>query len=308
MDCGRRKLAQMAVGLAAGVAAPNAGASRDSTPGRRGMPVVPAGRARISRLVAGSNPVFGGSHSTKRLGELMRDYFTLDRTIEFLLRCEQEGINTFQSVYLPKTRDAFHAIREQGSQMQWICLAAEDRDKHIWNEILALKPLAIAHRGDVTDEFFQTGRQGKIHDYIKKVHDAGVMAAISTHDPEFLLRAADSGWEEDFYMCSFYNVYRTPEQIRTRLGDDMLDELYLASDPRRMAEAIRRVPKLCLTFKILAAGRLCGSAASVESAFQFAFRSIKPADAVIVGMYPVLFDEVRVDSALARKYGGFPAA
>jgi hypothetical protein len=46
-----------------------------------------------------------------------------------------------------------------------------------------------------------------------------------------------------------------------------------------------------------------GTKEGVERAFQFAYRSIKPSDGVIVGMFPVLHDEVTEDAGFARTYG-----
>ena len=86
------------------------------------------------------------------------------------------------------------------------------------------------------------------------------------------------------------------------LADQVLGELFLASDPVRMTARVRAVAKPCLAFKILAAGRLSGTPAGVERAFEFAYRNIKPSDGVIVGMFPVFHDEVREDADLARKF------
>ncbi len=69
-----------------------------------------------------------------------------------------------------------------------------------------------------------------------------------------------------------------------------------------MCEPIRATKKTCLAFKLLAAGRVCWSHPSTESAFQFAYKDIKPGDAAIVGMFPILTDEVRENANLARKY------
>ena len=40
----------------------------------------------------------------------------------------------------------------------------------------------------------------------------------------------------------------------------------------------------------------------MEKAFQFAFANIKKTDGVIVGMFPILSDEIGEDADLARKY------
>jgi hypothetical protein len=115
-------------------------------------------------------------------------------------------------------------------------------------------------------------------------------------------RVEDSGWENDLYMGCFYNLGRNNADIRKMVGDDVLGELYPASDPVKMTARIREVKKPVLGFKILAAGRLCGNKAQVERAFEFAYKNLKPVDGAIVGMWPLFFDEVKMDADLARKY------
>jgi hypothetical protein len=265
------------------------------------LPVIKLGTKTVTRLVAGANPIGGYGHSTKRLSELMSSYFTLDRTIEYVLHCEQEGITTWESHYDRKVHDALVGARKRGSKIQWICLTS-DKEAALLKDVLSLKPIAVVHHGGVTDSLFLAGQQQKIHDFVKKIHDAGVMAGVSTHNPDNLARVEDSAWENEFYMTCFYRVTRTPQEIKAMLNDAVLGELYLQSDPAKMTERVRQVRKPCLGFKILAAGRLCNSKNSVEQAFRFAYRNIKPTDGAIVGFYPVFSDEIREDADLARKY------
>ncbi len=278
------------------------GAALTGAPPGPALPSVPLGDKRVTRLIAGGNPIAGFSHSTLRLSELMVRYFTVERTTEFLLHCEAEGINTFQSSYTPVVRDALRAVRERGSKIQYLCLSS-DRPQISFQDILAVKPMAICHHGVDTDRLMRAGQQEKIRDYLRKVHDAGLPVGVSTHLPDNLARVEDGNWGNDFYMTCCYQVTRPAEDIKARMGDDVLGETYLTSDPVKMLARVRQIKKTCLAFKILAAGRLCGSKASIEKAFEFAYANIKPADAVIVGMFPILSDEVKEDSDLARKYG-----
>jgi len=291
--------------VAGGLAVAGSSALRGSAraagaaPGKA-LPTIQLGDKKVTRLIAGYNPIGGFSHTTKKLAEHMLDYFTVERTTQFLLHCEEEGITTWQADPHEKVRDALHAVWERGSKIQWICLTSERHGD--LKEAFALKPIAIVHHGGVTDSMFQTGKQSQVHDFVKKVHDAGFMAGVSTHNPDFLARVEDAGWENDLYMTCFYRISRTDEEIRKMVGDGVVGELYLESDPKRMTERIRQVKKPCLGFKILAAGRLCWNKPSIEQAFAFAFANIKPTDGVIVGMYPVFSDEVREDADFARKY------
>jgi hypothetical protein len=54
----------------------------------------------------------------------MLEYFTLERTIEFLEKCVREGINTWQASYNDAMARQFPEIRDAGCRIQFICLAA----------------------------------------------------------------------------------------------------------------------------------------------------------------------------------------
>jgi hypothetical protein len=115
----------------------------------------------------------------------------------------------------------------------------------------------------------------------------------------------ERGWDIDFYMTCVYERHRTREELLEHLGHVPipLREVYLESDPPRMYAAMRSTAKPCLAFKILAAGRLCDSAETVEAAFRSTFEGIKPQDAAIVGIYPEYSDQVAEDVALTIRYG-----
>jgi hypothetical protein len=289
--------------LLAASAASTAAAGSKTDGAAEPLATIALGSNRVSRLIAGANPINGFSHATTRLNDLMVQYFTLERTTEFILHCEKQGITTWQTSYSPKVRDALRAARERGSKIQVIMLTS-GKQLDVFNEILAMNPIAVVHHGNVTDTHFQMGTQQAVRDYVKRVHDAGLLAGVSTHNPEVLGRIEDSGWENDFYMTCLYNVSRSKDELRKMVGDEPLGELFLASDPARMTARVRQVKKPCLVFKILGAGRVSGTAAGVEKAFEFAYRNIKPIDGVIVGMFPVLHDEVKQNADLARRFGG----
>ena len=265
------------------------------------LPTIRLGKFNVTRLVAGYNPIGGYSHSVPKLSALMKDWFTPARTLDYVRRCEAAGINTWQASIDPKVFGALRAAWDAGSKMQWICLMP-DVDAARWKEILSLHPIAVVHHGEYTDRAFRAGEESKVRDFVRKAHDAGVLAGVSSHSPRNIARVEDSGWEQDFYMTCFHNIRRDAEAVRAGLGDLPLDELYLEGDPARMTAVVRQVSRPCLGFKILAAGRLSGSRAALEKAFQFAYSNIKKTDGVIVGMFPILTDEIGEDASLARKY------
>jgi len=268
------------------------------------LPTIALGKHRISRLIAGWNPIDGHSHTTRNMARHMREYFTLRRTVQFLRKCETCGITGWQYDHTDKSVRALRAIRQQGSKLKVICLHAERaRDATIKKVIEETAPVAIVHHGGVTDGLFRTGKQQQVHDFLKKVHDHGLLAGVSTHNPENLKRIADAGWENDLFMTCFYYVSRPRGEQLKLMGKVIVGEPYLESDPLEMTRVVRQVDRPCLGFKILAAGRLCWNRRSVQRAFQFAFKRIKPTDGVIVGMFPRYHDEVAENVGYTRKFG-----
>ena len=67
-----------------------------AVPGANAMPTIMLGKDRISRIVAGWNPIGGHSHTTIDMSRSMREYFTTERLVEFLTNCERQGINAWQ--------------------------------------------------------------------------------------------------------------------------------------------------------------------------------------------------------------------
>jgi len=270
------------------------------------LPTVDLAGKKITRLIAGGNPLTGYSHFNSILNALMTEYFTDEQAIKFLLDCQKAGINTWQSNFAERARRRHPKIRDAGCTMHWLCItdpwsanpnaktSEEIRDgtmKCVDMAALA-KPIGIAHHGVVTDRLFRAGKLDLIKDFINKVHDSGFPAGISTHNPAVIEAVEEKGWKNDYYMNCFYRVTREPEDFQKEVGVLPVGETYLASDPPRMCKMIRQTKKTCLGFKILAAGRKCDSREEVREAFKFAFANIKPGDATIVGMFPKFSDQI----------------
>lgn len=268
------------------------------------LPTFSLGKHTLTRLIAGWNPIGGFSHSVPNLSQHMREYFTSERVDQFLLDVEKSGINCWQLSHGTKAKAACETLKKRGSKLKILVLHAErSQDEPLETVIADTGCIGISHHGNVTDALFRNGKFNVVRDYLKKVRDAGVLAGVSSHCPENIKRIADEGWDVDYFMTCFYYVTRPREEIAKALGGAFLDEPFLDSDPGDMARVIAQVDKPCLAFKILAAGRNCSNAYSVEKAFRYAFENIKPVDGVIVGMYPRFKDEIAENVKLAQKYG-----
>jgi hypothetical protein len=296
----REFLAQVAAAAAASQvawAAP-AAAGDQTAAAAAPLPTIALGKYRVTRLIAGWNPIGGYSYLGSHTDRHMKEYFTAERTVEFLLNCEREGINTHQFSVAEKTAEVLRTVRERGSKMHFICL--HSGRAAVRETIEATRPIAMVHHGGATDQLFAEGRHQDVHDYVKEAHDRGVLAGVSAHNPDCIKRIADEGWEVDLFMACFYFLTRKRSGPAETLH---VGYPFYAADPQVMTALVRQVKQPCLGFKVLAAGRMCGSQDQVKGAIGFAFRSIKPTDGVIVGMYPRFFDEVHANAQYARELG-----
>ncbi|MFB3920554.1 MAG: hypothetical protein ACE145_02465 [Terriglobia bacterium] len=279
------------------------------------LPTMTLGGGRVTRLVAGSNPLWGGSHFNHILSGLMREYFTDDRVVQFLLDCQRAGINTWQTSFGERPQQVLRRSREAGATLNWICLAGSwewdparmtPTDLHAAmmksvREAASEKPLGFAYHGEVSDRLWRMGQFDQIRSFLDGVHDLGFAAGISTHNPAVIAASEEKGWPADFYMGCFYRESRIAQEFQKEIGVVPVGETYLSSDPARMCQVIKQAQKPCLGFKILAAGRRCDSAQQIRDAFQFAFRNVKPTDGVIVGMFPKLSDHIAENTRLVRE-------
>jgi len=269
------------------------------------LPQIPFGLNSISRMIIGGNPPHGGSHQTRLMSMHMREYFTLDQTVEFLRRCSEQGMNTWQSSYSELVRDSLTQFRGEGGQMQFICLCSPDQvaDQDKLAQVLALDPMGIAFHGEVTDRIWRAGKIDTALDTLAQIRSTGVLVGLSTHNPEVIEYTEGKDWDIDFYMACVYRKSRDHKELMEIMSEVPIGEVYLPSDMPRMCETISKASKTCLAFKILAAGRTCDTPQQVDSAFKFVFGHIKPTDAVIAGMYPRYTDQVKENADLVRKYG-----
>jgi hypothetical protein len=277
------------------------------------LPQVRIGKYSISRLICGSNTFGGLSHLSAMINREMRQYFTPEQVAKTYRRCAEVGINTFE----PLRDEPYKRLTEAGIQIQGFARGRGDPE--------GIKAIAqrggiigIHHNGTSTDPLFKQGQLGVVRDYTKRLRDTGLLVGVTSHIPEVIAEIESQGWDLDYYMTCVYQWGRTKEEFEKLAGDrkellpietytviarEGYSEVFLSGDPPKMFKVIRQVKKPCLVYKILAAGRRCETAQTVEAAFKEAFENIKPTDAIIVGMYDRYSDQAAENAELVRKYG-----
>ncbi len=298
----RRNFLKAAGALPAVVAAPQRAGAADPQP----LPRIRLGRHSISRLICGANPFNAGSHLSLFFNQELRRYYTPEQILKTLRRCQEVGINCWQST--SGNLDLHRRFLDEGGKMQFLSL--ETAESKMVPDLARAGCIGVAHHGEFTDRLFKTGNIDKVRDSFQRVRDAGLLVGVSTHMPAVIDTIESKNWEVDYYMTCVYERHRSKEELERLLGQAPIPvgEVYLPLDPPRMFKMIRQTKKPCLAFKILAAGRLSERKQWVEQAFRDTFAAIKPTDAVIVGMYDRLSDQPAENADFVRRFGSITPA
>jgi hypothetical protein len=301
----RRQFLQCTASLAAGAAVAERARAEGQAepPAENPLPTITLGQHQVTRLIIGGNPIYGYSHFNRLLSRHQTDWHTPERVVELLRRCEQAGINTWQNSYAERTLSDLDRYRKNGGRMHWLCLGKPDWDEHPEHVADAArhKPIGIAPHGALAERLHRQNRLQDLRTLLRRIRDTGVLVGLSAHNPALIQLADEQKWDVDYYMCCLYYLTRPRAEFQKVLGKDLpLGEIYLPSDPPRMFRVIQSTRKPCLVYKVLAAGRRVGTAAEVRSCFETALANVKASDALIVGMYQQLGDQVGENAATVR--------
>lgn len=266
------------------------------------VPLVQLGRAKTSRLICGCNQIVGNSHQTKDLDREMVDYFTAANVKALFAECERCGINTFQGVACTYFQRLLHEYWNEGGTIQWMAQTDSREGNLIANVRVAARynAVAIYHHGTRTGNLWRTGRIDELRELIDEIKSHGIAAGVGAHKPEIIEHIEAAGWPVDFYMASFYNVYKAETGWRESylVSGVRRPEVYDKADRDRMVRAIQATEKPCLAFKVLGSGREAGTSESLREALAFALDNIKPTDALVVGMFPKHSNQVAEDAGI----------
>jgi hypothetical protein len=267
------------------------------------LPLVPFGKHRITRLVAGANPIYGYSHFNYLFSAHMGEYHTTERVLSFLRELERAGLNTWQASWSERLETDWLKYKEQGGKLQLLMLSRPtfNEEPEMLKRAIKLKPMGIARHGGTTNRFWDAGQFDRSLDYLKRIRDTGAMVGLSCHNPLEVEYAEEKGWDVDYYMTALYYMIRPHAEFQKMLGQVPLGEVYLPGDPPRMMETIRKARKPCLTYKVLAAGRTVNSPKQVKERMAVALNGIKPTDAVLIGLYQRFNDQIGQTAQFVRE-------
>jgi hypothetical protein len=272
------------------------------------IPMGKIGSLEISRLICGGNLFSGFAHSRDLIyvSGVLRQYFSDDKIIITLRKCEQQGINTTILRLDDQILRIVNRYREaEGGNIQWIVQikpSQYDMDNFRRDIDLAIANGAVGAyiQGGVGDKLVQDGKTDLIEEVVEYVRNQGVISGIGAHSIRVPIACERAGISTDFYMKTVHH----PEYWTFNPEGEPMDDFYVTSgeshdnvwcaDPEQTIEFMESVNKPWIGFKVLAAGAI-----HPKEGFQYAFEN--GADFICAGMFDFHVNE---DVAITREILG----
>jgi hypothetical protein len=276
------------------------------------MPMGKIGSLEISRLICGGNLIAGYAHSRDLIyvSSLLKNYFTAEKIMTTLEKCEERGINTVVANVRNQTNDqnvidVFNRYwNERGGEIQWIaqCNPRSDDLKTNINQAIDNGAVAAFIQGGIGDRWTKLKRVdllGKVVDYIKS---QGIIAGVGGHSLQVTMQCEQEDVGADFYVKTFHHDQywsATPKDYRRdfivdieKSDDHNLDHDNMwCINPTEVKDFMAKLNKPWFAYKVMAAGAI-----HPKVAFDYVFKH--GADFIIAGMFDF---QVVEDSILARQ-------
>ena len=237
------------------------------------MKQVSIGNLGFSKIVCGTNPFYGHSHfSAARNAEYLGRFD--DQTIERMIqRCFSLGINAVESCANERVISILARMRSKhAGPIHFIGSTRIDETSEIKSHQQKLSFL-IENRAEVCVVHAQCvdrPRKGDAIDglprLIEKIHQAGLLAGISTHRAETVALCEEHGYGVDTYLFPLnlsgfvYPGYEGTEGVQERIS------------------IVRNTPKPFILIKVLGAGRI-----PPAEGLPFVAENAKPTDLICLG-------------------------
>jgi len=274
------------------------------------IPTIDFFGTQVTRMILGDNPFNGHSYIPDiHSDDEMLDFYTADKCVRALFEAEDNGINTFMALASPFILRVIRQYRNEGGKMHIMFQSYPPIELAVnINQMMACEPIAIYHQGGTFDYICERGQAEEIQKRIELIRASGVAAGIGTHVPETVLQAEEEKWDVDFYMVCLYNARKTQRGQQSGFITGKPKQLVFYPDDRfLMFDAIKKVSKPCIAFKIFAGGQIfVGKSESeiviaAETAIKESYDNIKPNDVICVGVFQKEKNQIKENADMAKK-------
>ncbi len=241
------------------------------------FPAGKIGKVSVTRLICGGNLISGFAHSRDLIyvSELLKNYFTDEKVLETLARCEEQGLNTA----ILRLDD--HTIRllgkyrqEHHGKIQWIAqvkITEQDQSTEIERAVDHGAVGAFVH-GGVGDDFVKKGRVDLLGKAVQLIKKNGLAAGLAGHSLEVVKASEKAELNPDFYMKTFNSKRYWSASIPER-HDSVWEET-----PEETAALMQELDIPWIAYKVLGAGAI-----HPREGFQYAYQN--GADFICAGMF-----------------------
>ena len=264
----------------------------------------------VTRLILGDNPFTGNSyiaHIHDR--NEMLDFYSSSAVVDALFEAEKNGINTFMALADPFILRMIREYKNAGGKMHIMfqTYPPVELEGQIW-QMMDCDPIAIYHQVGTLDLLCEEGKIDELHKRLEIIKSAGVITGMGTHEPETLLRAEEEDWGMDFYMVCLYNARRTQRGKKSGFITGKAKHfVFFPEDPPFMFEAMRKVKKPCIAFKLFAGGQIYLDKTPeempdiTEAVFKDTFKNIKENDMTCIGVFQKYKNQIKESCDVVKK-------
>lgn len=272
---------------------------------------------RVSKLIIGDNPFNGHSYITNFIpGKEMRDYYTEEKIMEEIFKMEELGINTMLPLADPYIIRILEHYRNQGGKMNFIfqtyapmMTSLESAIMSMWH-MMSVNPIGIYISGTYNDVRFETGKSDEITAMLGALKQSGVPIGLGTHHPEFIELSEREKWDTEFYMACMYNLRREREGEESGFitGKSKSNVVIVPGDRAIMLEALKKVEKPIIAFKIFAGGQMLVEQPEekrrelIKDTYNTIFSSLKPNDFAVAGIYGKNHDQLTENVSVLNEW------
>jgi hypothetical protein len=254
------------------------------------MKQVKIGPLSCSKVICGSNPFYGHSHFSEARDAEYSTRFNDDAVEKVIQYCLNLGMNAIESCANERIIRILNRLQANTSEsIHFVGSTRIDETSPLKSHQQKLSFL-IEHSAEVcvihsqyVDRPRKTDSIGGLDRLVDRIHSAGLLAAISTHQVETVELCERQNYGIDTYLFPLnlsgfvYPGYEGTETVQDRI------------------KTVQETPKPFILIKTLAAGRI-----PPDEGLQFIAENAKPSDLISMGFGTV--EEAEESMQLIEKY------
>ena len=274
------------------------------------LPTVDFFGTRVTRMIIGDNPFHANSYIPDiHPGAEMLEYYNEENVLKALDHAWECGYNTVLALGSDFMLEVLRKHRKKGGQMNIIFQTYPPADFYEnVKKLVEFEPLGIYHQGTTFDELYENENFDEIRKRLQFIRSFGIKAAIGTHVPERALHAEAESWGADFYVLCLHNTrirgYARQSSFITGKPKELI---FHAEDRAVMFDAIRRIPKPVIAFKIFSGGQMFRGKNPEEvkqaafHAIEETYQNIKDTDLCAIGVFQKAGDHLMENAQSVRR-------